>query len=83
MKINDIESISEIIRDFLEAHIEEDFEDDDDLFQTGLVNSLFSIELISFIEREFSIKIVVEDLDLKNFCSLEQITSFICRKKNG
>jgi acyl carrier protein len=54
--------------------------DDEDLFASGLVNSLFAMQLVLFVEKEFSIKVDNEDLDLDNFRSVSAITGFIQRK---
>ena len=52
------------------------------IFEEGLVNSLFAIELMTYIEKEFNIKIRIYDLDMQNFESVNIIASFI-RKKEG
>lgn len=53
------------------------------IFDDGLVNSLFAIELMTFIEREFSIKICMEDLDMENFQTINSIAKFILNKKGN
>jgi methoxymalonate biosynthesis acyl carrier protein len=58
-----------------------EFTDDDDIFALGFINSLFAIQLIRFVESEFSIEIGDEDLDLANFQSVNSITSFVDRKR--
>jgi acyl carrier protein len=54
--------------------------DDEDIFASGLVNSLFAMQLVLFIEKEFSIKVENEDLDYDNFRTLNAIVGFIERK---
>ncbi len=42
----------------------------DDVFQSGLVNSLFAMQIVMFVQREFEIVISDADLtidNLKNF----------------
>jgi len=56
--------------------------DNDNLFESGIVNSLFAIQLMTFIEKTFSIEVGMDDLDIKNFESLNAATAFIVRK-NG
>nr|WP_278320081.1 phosphopantetheine-binding protein [Haloimpatiens massiliensis] len=53
-----------------------------EIFNEGIVNSLFAIELMIFIEKEFNIKVNVEDLDLDHFKSINSISEFIEAKKN-
>lgn len=54
---------------------------DEDLFQSGRVNSLFAIRLMSFIERAFDIEVDVDDLSLTNFASIAKITAFVQSKQ--
>lgn len=53
------------------------------IFEEGLLNSLFAIELMTFIEKEFSIKIRIDDLDMNNFESVNVIADFIKKKQEG
>lgn len=72
----------ERIRSFLFKYLRgEGLEDDRDLFASGLVNSLFAMELVLFVEEDFKITVENEDLDLDNFCSIDAMVSFIERKK--
>jgi acyl carrier protein len=57
-------------------------EDDDNLFESGIVNSLFAVQLMTFIEKTFSIEVGTDDLDIENFKSLNATTAFVL-KKNG
>lgn len=54
--------------------------DDEDIFSLGYVNSLFTMQLILFIENEFQIKIESADLELENFRTINAITALIQRK---
>lgn len=55
--------------------------DDEDIFGLGFVNSLFSMQLVMFLEKEFAIRVENDDLDLKNFKSINSIAEFVQRKK--
>jgi methoxymalonate biosynthesis acyl carrier protein len=57
-----------------------DLGDDDDLFESGLVNSLFAIQLMTFIEKTFAIEVEADDLDINNFKSLNAAMEFVLRK---
>jgi len=73
--------IKEKTRAFLGKFIQSNhLEDDKDLFASGLLNSLFAMQLVLFVEKEFGIKVENEDLDLKNFNSLNAIAGFVQRK---
>lgn len=54
--------------------------DDDDMFATGYVNSMFAMQLVQFVESEFGITVESEDLDLDNFRTVASIASFVERK---
>lgn len=72
-----------IIREFLQKRIGQDvqFTDTDDIFQTGLVNSLFALQLVVFLEKSFDITVENEDLNLDNFRSVSNMEAFILKKK--
>ncbi|MBE5991817.1 MAG: acyl carrier protein [Paenibacillaceae bacterium] len=59
-----------------------ELKDEDNIFDTGLVNSLFAVNLVSFIESEFDISIENSELDLDNFKDIHSITSLIERKQS-
>lgn len=75
--------IQPTIKSFLQQRIGEDvaFTYEDDIFKLGLVNSLFALELVVFLENTFELTVENEDLDLKNFSSIANISQFIARKK--
>jgi methoxymalonate biosynthesis acyl carrier protein len=56
--------------------------DDEDLFESGIVNSLFAVRLMTFVEKTFAIEVAMEDLEIDNFRSLNATTGFVLRK-NG
>jgi len=77
--------INEKIRGFIEENLvvfedEATFSDDDNIFELGFVNSLFAMRMVSFIESEFDIEVENDDLDLKNFSSVNRVVDFINRK---
>jgi acyl carrier protein len=74
------DDIRKTILTFLEQFIDVDVDDDEDLFASGLVNSLFAMQLVLFVEKEFAVKVENEDLDLANFRSVSAITGFIAHK---
>ena len=59
------------------------FEDDTDLFESGIVNSLFAVQMMTFIEKEFGIEVGMEDLDIEHFKSLNATAAFVQSKLNG
>lgn len=72
------------IREFLEQFFgDNQLRDDEDLYSTGYVNSLFAMQLVMFIEKEFQIHLNNEDLDLKNFQTIDTISNFLEQKNVG
>jgi methoxymalonate biosynthesis acyl carrier protein len=55
-------------------------DDDDNLFESGFVNSLFAVQLMTFVEKTFAIEVGLEDLDIENFKSLNATAAFVMRK---
>jgi acyl carrier protein len=56
-------------------------EEDQDIFERGIVDSLFAMQLVAFVEQEFSITAEPTDLDINNFCSISALTRFVERKQ--
>jgi len=54
--------------------------DDQDLFDSGIVNSLFAVQLMTFVEKTFAIEVAMEDLEIDNFRSLNATAGFVLRK---
>jgi acyl carrier protein len=48
-----------------------------DLFETGLMDSLMLVDLLSELEREFSFHLTLSELNTDAFRSIERITEFI------
>lgn len=54
--------------------------DDEDIFSLGFVNSLFAMQLVMFLEKEFRIRVDNKDLDMNNFRSIDAICELLERK---
>jgi methoxymalonate biosynthesis acyl carrier protein len=67
-----------VIRNFVGERIPEiDLTDDDEIFELGLVNSLFAVELVMFIERAFDLSLPNEALTLGNFRNVATIAETV------
>lgn len=76
-------AVKEAVRRFIVSSINVAHLDDNaDLFESGIVNSLFAVQLMTFIEKHFGIEVGMEDLDIENFRSLNATAAFVA-KKNG
>ncbi len=82
MITTDEKLIREKIRAFILASIHlPDLADDDNLFESGIVNSLFAVQLMTFLEKTFSIEVTADDLEIANFKSIEASAQFVTRKQ--
>ncbi len=59
------------------------FSDDDNIFKLGFVNSMFAMKIVNFIEQQYQIEVSDEDLDIKNFSSVNKIASFVKSKQKN
>ncbi|HIT85509.1 MAG TPA: acyl carrier protein [Candidatus Ornithomonoglobus intestinigallinarum] len=50
---------------------------DTDLFKGGYVNSLFALEIVMFLEKEFKIKIKNKDITEKNFKTVNSMAEVV------
>ena len=72
------------IADFVGQYLGvDDIDPHHDLFESGLANSLFAMQLVLFVEKEFGITVSDEDLDVDNFKSLNAISAFVGKKTNS
>lgn len=76
--------MEDMIRDFINTNVlvdeEIEIKDDDNIFEMGIVNSLFSMKLITFLEDTFHISVEYEDMDLTNFSSISNILKYLKQK---
>jgi acyl carrier protein len=69
------------IRAFIESHLDgQSVSDSEDLFATGLVSSLFAVQIVVWIQNTFDVQIRSDDLDMKNFRSIDDIARFVARR---
>lgn len=82
MADHDRDHDKELIRDFIAGHVHGvEVDDDEDLFAGGLVNSLFAVQLVMWVERTYDLRVSGADLDFANFRSVNAIAGFVRRKR--
>lgn len=69
--------IKEYLKKFFRKY---ELQDDEDIFALGFVNSLFAMQLVMFLEKEFGIKIENKDLDFANFRTINKIIELVEKK---
>jgi len=81
METNESPGVKDAIKRFIQRSVQVPrLADDDDLFATGIVNSLFAVQLVTFIEKTFAFEVQAEDLEIRNFRSLNAATAFVMEK---
>ena len=73
-------SVLERVRRYVTSSIATPIADDSDIFELGLVDSLYALQLVCFVEEEFAISIEGDDLDITNFCSIAALSEFVSGK---
>src|SRR5438552_903347 len=75
-----MEQIRTKIRAFISNSLSYDVHDDEDLFALGFVKSLFILQLILFIEREFDLKIENVPSIIDSFRTVNSIAELVERE---
>ncbi|MFL6125197.1 acyl carrier protein [Actinophytocola sp.] len=75
-------SASAEIREFIHGRYPTaELDDTEDIFSLGYVNSLFAMELVTFLENQFAIRIPNEELFLDNFRTIQAMTGLVERQR--
>ncbi len=53
---------------------------DEDIFASGFTNSLFAMQLVDFVERQFGVEVDAEDLQIDNFRTVARVAALVERK---
>jgi acyl carrier protein len=82
------DSIKSVLRAFLTGPVmplakAEGFGDDDSFMDKGILDSTGVLELVGFLEKQFSIRVESDELVPDNLDSMSKLVSFIQRKNNG
>jgi len=56
--------------------------DDASLFSEGIIDSLGNVKLISFLEKQYNIRIEPGEITMENFDTINQIVAFVEQKLN-
>ncbi len=77
-----MDEVNKAVREFLAGLCDvTTLKDDDDIFTGGFVNSLYLVQLLNFVQSEFSIELDEDDYDMDNFRSIEAIEAFVAAKR--
>jgi methoxymalonate biosynthesis acyl carrier protein len=64
---------------FLEQRTRTSWTEDDDVFDSGLVSSMFALELVVHLEKTFAVEIGGADLVPANFRTVTAMTALVLR----
>jgi methoxymalonate biosynthesis acyl carrier protein len=70
--------IREFVSRFFRGH---ELADNEDIFASGFVNSMFAMQLVQFVESTFGITVESDDLEIDNFRTLDAIAALVERKQ--
>jgi acyl carrier protein len=70
-----------ILTKYLPGESPDNLRDDIPLRTSGILDSLATLGLISFIEEEFDIEVEAHETDIDNFDRLGDIVAFVERKR--
>ena len=81
MELNEIKE--RIFRFFEEQKKSEGLEYDTELLKSKYVNSLFALQIVAYVEKEFGIKLKRKEISEKNFHSINAIADLVEQHVSG
>jgi methoxymalonate biosynthesis acyl carrier protein len=72
----------EILR-FIGEQVKATAQPDQDLFKSGLVSSMFAMQLVVHLEETYDIAVVGPDLKLDNFRTAQAMTGLVLRLRDA
>jgi acyl carrier protein len=84
--MDDLRAIEESVLEFLRKHYLvklglETLEKEDPLFERGILDSLGMLELLSFLENNFSVTFEPEDMTWENLSTVAQVAHTVQRRR--
>jgi methoxymalonate biosynthesis acyl carrier protein len=77
------ESVEDALLGFLAERIKTKVAADQDLFKSGLVSSMFAMQLVVHLEESYDIAIIGPDLKLDNFRTVQAMTGLVLRLRES
>jgi methoxymalonate biosynthesis acyl carrier protein len=77
------EAIQEELQDFLARQVKTSVEVDRDLFRSGLVSSMFAMQLVVHLEESYDIAIIGPELKLDNFRTVQAMAQLVLRLRDS
>jgi len=70
-----------IVENFLFGSDDSSIGDDDSFLESGIIDSTGVLEVVGFIEDEFGIEVLDEELVPDNFDSLSKLVAYVAKKR--
>jgi methoxymalonate biosynthesis acyl carrier protein len=77
------DAVKDALLSFLAERVKTTVTADQDLFGSGLVSSMFAMQLVVHLEETYDIAIVGPELKLDNFRTVDAMTSFVLRLREA
>jgi acyl carrier protein len=72
-----------ILTTYLPGESAANLKDDTPLRSSGILDSLATLSLVSFVEKEFGIELEAHETGIDTFDRIEDIAALVARKKSG
>jgi acyl carrier protein len=72
-----------ILANFLVSEDTANLKDDTPLRTSGVLDSVATLQLVTFIEEQFGIRVEAHEASIENFDSIDNIAAFIRSKKTA
>lgn len=76
-------AIEDALLCFLTEHLKTSVAADQDLFSSGLVKSMFAMQLVVHLEESYDIAVIGPDLKLDNFRTVQAMSSLVLRLRDA
>jgi methoxymalonate biosynthesis acyl carrier protein len=73
------EAVEQALLGFLAERVKDTVTPDQDLFKSGLVSSMFAMQLVVHLEEAYDIAIIGPELKLDNFRTVQTMTELVLR----
>ncbi|HSG27208.1 MAG TPA: acyl carrier protein [Candidatus Krumholzibacterium sp.] len=70
-----------VIENFMFGSDQKEIGDDESFLESGIIDSTGVLEVVGFIEDEFDIEVLDEELIPDNFDSLAKLTAYVTNKR--
>jgi methoxymalonate biosynthesis acyl carrier protein len=77
------EAIAGSLESFFTERLKTEVALDQDLFKSGLVSSMFAMELVVHLEASYDIAIIGPELKLDNFRTVQAMTALVLRLRDA